>query len=159
MTGLDSLSIEVLHVPEKYPALLVVEKEGIDYIQDILVARDFLVFTEKDRKVIIKPTVKHKIDVILLNGKDFIFDVGHIAEREKAFIDLYYAVTRLEYSVSVPELSRIFNNLVRNRSLALIKMKKAAKDRGIVTEINWLVESGKLPEKVWEFMSYHIQEK
>lgn len=159
VTGLDSLSIEMLHIPEKYPTLLVVEREGIEYIQDILVSNDFFVFSEKERNIIIKPTVKHKIDVILLNGKDFIFDVGHIAEREKAFIDLYYAVTRLDYSVSVPELSRIYSNLMRTRSLAVTKMKKAAKDRGITTEINWLIESSKLPEKAWEFMSYHAQEK
>jgi hypothetical protein len=38
------------------------------------------------------------------------------------------------------------------------KMKAAAKDRGISTEINWLIEINKASEKTIEFMSYQIKE-
>jgi len=40
----------------------------------------------------------------------------------------------------------------------MVKMKAAAKDRGTVTEINWLIELKKASEKTIEFMSYQIME-
>jgi hypothetical protein len=42
-----------------------------------------IVFTEKDRKIIEKTTIKNKIDVILLKGKDFSLSVEHVAQKEK----------------------------------------------------------------------------
>lgn len=71
---------------------------------------------------------------------------------------MYYAVTRMEYGVSIPELSHIYQSLQRNNSIAIAKMKKAAKDRRIASEINWLMELNKASEKTLEFMSYQIKE-
>jgi len=71
---------------------------------------------------------------------------------------LYYAVTRMEYGISIPELSRIYRNMKRNNSIAITKIKKSAKDRGISTEINWLIEIDKASEKALEFMIYQIEE-
>jgi len=158
ITGLDSLIGEMLHMPEKYPVLLVIEEAGITEIQDILSEKELIVLTEKDRNIIEKTTIKNKIDVIILKGKDFSLSVEHVAQKEKGFVDLYYAVTRMEYGVSIPELSRIYQSLHRNNSLAITKIKNAARDRGISTEINWLIEINKASEKVLEFMSYQIKE-
>jgi hypothetical protein len=36
-------------------------------------------------------------------------------------------------------------------------MKMAAKDRGITTEINWLIGLSKASEKALEFMRYQIE--
>ena len=69
-----------------------------------------------------------------------------------------YAVTRMDYGVSIPELSRIYQSLQRNNSLSMAKIKSAARDRGISTEINWLIEINKASKKVLEFMSYQIKE-
>lgn len=82
----------------------------------------------------------------------------NISQKEKGFIDLYYVVTRMEYGVSVPELSRIYQSLQRNNSIAMAKMKAAAKDRGVSIEINWLIEMNKASEKTVEFMSYQLKE-
>jgi hypothetical protein len=38
-------------------------------------------------------------------------------------------------------------------------MKKAAKDRGIETEIEWLLDLDKIPKKAKEFMKIQLEEK
>ncbi|KJS86993.1 MAG: hypothetical protein JM58_05640 [Peptococcaceae bacterium BICA1-8] len=158
ITGLDSLIGEILHIPEKYPVLLVIENEGIKEIQEVLNEKGFIVLTEKERKIIEKTTIKNKIDIIILKGKDFSLSDEHIAQKEKGFVDLYYAVTRMDYGISIPELSRIYQSMQRNNSIAITKLKNAARDRGISTEINWPIELNKTSKKVLEFMSYQIKE-
>lgn len=160
VTGLDSLIGEILHMPEKYPVLLVVEESGIKEIQDILSEKGLIVLTEKEQSIIEKAIrgIKNQIDVIILNGKDFSLSIDHIAQKEKGFVDLYYAVTRMEYAISIPELSRIYQSMQRNKSIAMTKMKDSARDRKIFTEINWLIELSKVNPKVLEFMSYQIKE-
>ena len=156
ITGMDSLVGELLHIPEKYPVLLVVEESGMEDTRDILSDKGHIVFTEKDRSLLIKHGLKNKADAIIMRGKDFSLSSEHIAHKEQGFVDLYYAVTRMEYGVSIPELSRVYQNMQRNRSLAKAKMKKAARERGVGIEINWLMEIGKASAKTLEFMSYQI---
>ena len=72
---------------------------------------------------------------------------------------MYYAVTRLEYGVSIPELSRIYQSLLRNRAVAVQMLKNAARDRGIKTELNWLVELNRIPDKALEFIDAQIKER
>jgi len=158
ITGVDSLIGEMLHVPERYTVLLVIERAGISEIQEILSEKGFIVLTEKDQNIMEKATIKNKVDVIIFRGKDFSLSVEHVAHKEKGFVDLYYAVTRMEYGVSIQELSRIYKSMQRNNSLALKKMKTSARDRGVSTEINWMIEINKASEKVLEFMYYQIKE-
>jgi len=158
ISGLDSLVGEILHMPENYPVLIIVEETGIKEIQDVLYEKDLIVLTEKDRDILEKSFLRNKVDVILLKGRDFSLATDNISQKEKGFIDLYYAVTRMEYGVSIPELSRIYHSLQRNHSVAMAKMKSAAKDRGVSIEINWLIEMNRASEKTLEFMSYQIKE-
>ena len=158
LSGLDSLIGEMLHIPEQYPVLLVVEQEGINELQHILSENDLLVLTEKDRGIIGESSVRDKTDVFIMKGKDFSLSTDHIAQKEKGFIDLYYAVTRMEYGVSVHELYRIYQNMSRNLSLLTLKVKAAARDRGILSEVNWIIELDRLPDRSREFMSYRIKD-
>lgn len=158
ITGVDSLIGEILHMPENYPILVIIEEPGMKEIQELLSERDMIVFTEKDRAILEKAFIRNKADVILLRGKDFSLAKDNISTKEKGFIDLYYAVTRMEYGVSVQELSRIYQSLQRNNSITMAKIKAAAKDRGLVVEINWLIELNKASEKTLEFMSYQMKE-
>lgn len=158
ITGIDSLIGEILHIPENYPVLIIIEESGMMEIQELLNEREFIVLTEKDRDMLEKTILRNKVDVILLKGRDFSLATDNISQKEKGFIDLYYAVTRMEYGISVPELSRIYQSLQRNNSISMAKMKTAAKDRGIVTEIKWLMELKKVSGKTLDFMSYQIKE-
>jgi hypothetical protein len=158
ISGLDSLIGEINHIPEKYSVLLVVEDAGVQEIKEALFEKDMFVCTEKERHII---SMKYPIDVIILKGRDFKdyrLSDENIAQKEKGFVDLYYAVTRLEYEVSIQELSRIYQSLRRNQSISTIHLINAAKDRGINDEINWLVKINKLPDKTLEFMRYQIKE-
>lgn len=156
ITGIDSLIGDLLHIPEKYPVLIVIEDNGVKDIQDALVMNDLLVLTEKEQRTIGQSAMISKIDVFILKGRDFSLAVDHIAQKEKGFVDLYYAVTRMEYGISIPELSRIYQNLQRNRSIAALKIINAARDRGVNSEINWLMDLNKTPKKAREFMGYQI---
>ena len=159
ISGLDALTGEMLHMPEKYPALIVAEESGINEIQGILKDKLLMALTEKERYIIGKTINNDQVDAIIFTGKDFSLSKEHIARKEKGFVDLYYAVTRMDYGISIPELSRIYQSLRRNKTVAMEKMKISAKDRGIVREINWLIELNRLPEKVLEFMSYQLKEE
>lgn len=158
ITGMDSLVGEILHMPENYPVLVVIEESGMKEIQEVLNESDMIALTEKDRDLLEKTILRNKVDVILLKGKDFSLATDNVSQKEKGFVDLYYAVTRMEYGVSVPELSRIYQSLQRNKSISMAKIKAAAKDRGISVEINWLIELNKVSEKTIEFMSFQIKE-
>jgi hypothetical protein len=158
ITGLDSLIGDVLHIPEIYPVLIVVEDAGINEIRETLSENGYLVVIENNRSIFADTAMKNKIDVFIMKGKDFTLAVDHIAQKEKGFVDLYYAITRMEYAISVQELSRIYQSLQRNRYLAELKVKKSAKDRGIITEIGWLINLGKTPGKAKEFMGFQIKE-
>lgn len=158
ITGLDSLAGEMLHIPEKYPVILIVEESGIKEIQDALSNNGFFVLTEKNRNIIERSNLKNKINVIILKGKDFSLSSDYIAQKEKGFIDLYYAVTRIDYMLPIAELSRIYQNMQRNRSISEENIKNAAKERGIITEIKWLIQLKKMSRKTLEFMEYQIEE-
>ncbi len=157
ITGLDSLVGEIHHLPEEYPVLLVVEKDGIKELRDSIGDKGLIVLTESEKKIINRASIKEAVDVIIFKGKDFSLSVDYIAKKEKGFVDLYYAVTRMEYGISIPELSRIYSNLQRNKAIADRIIKDAAKDRGITVEVNWLIELDKASKTVLEFMQYQIE--
>ena len=78
--------------------------------------------------------------------------------KEKAFVDLYYMVTRLNYGVSIQELYRIYENMARNKVVSKLKLKESASEYKIVDEIIWLTEVGGLPNQSKEFMQRVLQE-
>lgn len=158
LTGLDSLVGEVLHVPEQYTVLIVVEEVGIDKIREALSDQGYFAVGEKDHKELGKIAMIKKIDVIILKGKNFDLASNRIAKKEKGFVDLYFAVTRLDYEVSIQELSRIYENMQRNKTITKYKMKESAKDRGISTEINWLVALDNTKPKALEFMGLQMRD-
>lgn len=66
-----------------------------------------IVLTEKGHEILQKTILKNKVDVILLKRRNFFLAIDYISHNEKGFVDLYYAITRMEYGVSVQDLSRI----------------------------------------------------
>lgn len=158
ITGLDSLAGEILHVPEQFTVLLVIEEAGMLELREVLSDKGYFVIHENEKKIIHQNVFKNKIDIVILKGKNFELSSDRIAIKEKGFIDLYFAVTRLDYEISIPELSRIYENMKRNETFTIYKMKQAAKDRGVITEINWLLELRGIKPRALEFMSYQIKE-
>ncbi|MDF2700616.1 MAG: hypothetical protein K0Q49_2175 [Haloplasmataceae bacterium] len=152
ISGIDSLAGELLHIPENYPVIVVVEKDDINNFAEILSDLGLFVITEKNKKLIEYSYIKKEIDVLILKGKRNDLSIDNIAIKEKAFIDLYYAVTRLNYPFSIQELKKTYENLNRNKSITKTKMKQAAQDLIISTEISWLLELDKFSKNTKEFM-------
>ena len=157
ITGLDALTGEVLHEPAPFTVLLVMEEAGINEMQELLSDTGYFVIQENERNLFQQNALKNKIDIVILKGKNFELAVEGIAIKEKGFIDLYFAVTRIEYGVSIDKLSRIYENMQKNESFTSYKMKQSAKDRGLITEISWLLELRGINPRVLEFMSYQIK--
>lgn len=158
VSGLDALVGEVLHVPEQYPVILEIEEDGINEISEVLNAKEFLAVKASEKELLLNLTLKSKVDVILIPSKNFTLSHENIAIKEKAFVDLYYAVTRVNYGISIQELSRIYENLNRNKMISIAKIKDAAKVVGIADEIGWLLDVKKMLPKVKEFMMHQLQE-
>ena len=118
-----------------------------------------MLLTEKNRAALKDKIIRKKADVFMIKGKDFSLAINGMAIKEKGFVDLYYAMTRFEYIVSVPGLSRIYKSMMRNEAVTVFKMKKAAKDRGIENEIEWLLDLEKIPKRAKEFMKIQLEEK
>ncbi|RHQ41053.1 hypothetical protein DWY47_16560 [Ruminococcus sp. AF25-23LB] len=55
----------------------------------------------------------HNMQVILYTTEDFQYSSEGLASIEKAFVDLYFAITRNGYPLSLQELVRIYQNLSR----------------------------------------------
>lgn len=158
VSGLDALVGEVLHVPEQYPVILEIEYDGISEISEVLNAREYFAIKVSEKELLSNLALKSKVDVILIPCKKFTLSYENIAIKEKAFVDLYYAVTRVNYGISIQELSRIYENLKRNKMISIAKIKDAAKVVGVAGEIGWLLDVEKMLPKVKEFMNYQLQE-
>ena len=158
ITGLDSLTGELLHMPEQFTVLLAADEAGMEELREALSDKGYLVVLENEKKLIRQNVLRNKLDIVILKSSNFELASGSIAIKEKGFVDLYFAVTRLNYEISIPEWSRIFENMHRNETLTTYRMKQAAKDRGISAEINWLLSLGDLKPRVLEFMRYQIME-
>ena len=156
ITGLDALVGEIHHIPEQFPTIMIVEKNGMDEIKEALNNKGYFVLSEREKDYLQNVTFRNKVQVILLKGKNFSFAMDNIANKEKAFVDLFYAVTRLDYALSVKELIRIYESMERNKSIATLVMKKAARDRGIATEIDWILDLNKMTQKAKEFFEYQL---
>jgi hypothetical protein len=155
---MDALVGEIQHIPEQFPTILIVEKNGIKEVMEALNEKGYFVLSEQEKDFFRNVTLRNKVQVIILKGRNFSFATNNIANKEKAFVDLYYAVTRLDYPISVPELLRIYESMKRNESITTLAMKKAAKDRGISTEFDWMLELHKTTPKAREVFKYQLME-
>ena len=116
ISGLDILHKYMQHVPEQYPNIVFVRKESKTEITEVLNENDYKVIEPVNLKDIYENNVYAGIEesaVLLYQTENFDDSENGLATIEKAFVDLYYAVTRNEYPLALQELVRIYENLVR----------------------------------------------
>lgn len=145
----------MLHVPEQYPVILFIEKEAKDEIKTVLKENDFevaepLQVREINEKYIY--TGQNAPWVVLYMTENFDSAADGLALLEKAFVDLYYAVTRNGYPVALQELVRIYENLTRLGNIDKKKMISVAMKRGIQYDIRFIVESKFITEAAMKFV-------
>ncbi|MFQ5452709.1 MAG: DUF6577 family protein [Candidatus Zixiibacteriota bacterium] len=154
VTGLDVLSIFMLHVPERYPALVFVDKYSLFDVLDYLRANDINAIDYS--KVRHFPGINDLVligDIVLLSiTREFSYAENGIASFEKAFVDLYYEVTRKKYPLPMQELVRIYSNMKRRIILDEKRLVKIASQRSLQRDIRFITESKYINSQAFEFV-------
>ncbi len=114
----------------------------------------------------------HNMQVILYTTEDFQYSSEGLASIEKAFADLYFAITRNGYPLSLQELVRIYQNLSRLGNIDKKKLITVASRRNIQYDIRFIVENRFITDsaielekylegknKIWITKSYFIKRK
>ena len=154
ISGMDVISKFMQHVPENYPIIVFGEKAAIGEI----------IRTLKDNKILVTEPAKlreiysdyiYKSDesiVILYPTDSFVYANDNTATTEKAFIDLFYAITRNQYPLALQELSRAYNNMIRLGAIDQKALVKASYKRSLQYDIRYIVESKYITEGAKEFV-------
>lgn len=142
ISGLDILSIFAEHIPEYFPTILYVDKNSIDETLTLLTRNNLLTTKKIDfyknyfqEYIIIYPT------------NEFDYSDNGFATFEKAFVDLYYEITRNDYPLSLQEISRIYLNIKRRTFLDTKRLIKIASRRNIHPDIRFIVENEHITDK------------
>lgn len=125
ISGLDIILNYVQHIPQHFPVILYVEKGIEDDVSSELAHNGLSGIFSKDAKKIFneKSFNALRLDFIIYRTVYFKYANDEIATYEKAFLDLYYAITRNDYPMDLYELSYIFNNAVRRGAIGLNKLQ------------------------------------
>lgn len=154
ISGLDILSIFMEHIPETYPVLLFIDKYSIDEVYETLSKNNIdVIIHKKIRDYSTLRQISSINEITLLNSTTvFTYAQRGLASFEKAFVDLYYEVTRRRYPLSLQELVRIYLNMKRRISLNTNRLIKIASRRNIHYDIRYIVENDHITEKAVEFV-------
>lgn len=155
ISGVDILQKYMQHVPEQYPVILFLEKEALEEIKSFLKGSGFEPVEAKQIEEVYKNYVFRGLDtswVVLYPTESFEFAEDGLATIERAFVDLYYAVTRNGYPVALQELVRIYKNLIRLGNIDKKRLITVAARRGISYDIRYIVESKFITEHAVKFV-------
>lgn len=155
ISGLDVLQKYMLHVPEQYPLIVFAEKGAKEEIKTTLLLNQMEVIEPaqaKERYETQNFVRREGIQIILYPTENFTYNEEGIATTEKAFVDLYYAVTRNGYPVALQELVRIYQNMVRLGNIDRKRMIAAASIRSIQYDIRYIAESKFITEQATKFV-------
>jgi len=154
ISGLDILTVFMDHVPETYPVLLFSGKSDADEVADILSKNkiDVVPYANiKDYSTIRRMSSMGEL-ALLIPTQEFTYAANGLATFEKAFVDLYYEVSRRDYPLSIQELVRIYLNMRRRMSLNKNRMVKIASRRNIQQDIRYIVEHDAITDAAMEFV-------
>lgn len=155
ISGLDVLQKYMQHVPEQYPCILFVSKSAKEEIEGILLEHDMeTVLPLQIREMHENHVLAGKLSpqVILYQTDNFEDSEEGIATIEKAFIDLYYAITRNGYPLALQELVRIYANVVRLGIIDKKRMITVASKRSLQHDIRYIAESKFITEEAHRFV-------
>lgn len=149
ISGLDILSVFAEHIPEYFPTLLFVDKYSRDDVLTLLSKNDLSATTKADYY---KNTNKEFILAYATN--EFKYSQNGLASFEKAFVDLYYEITRNDYSLPLQELARIYLNMKRRLSFDTNRLIKIASRRNIHYDVRYIVDNEYITPKANEFVKF-----
>ena len=143
------------HVPEQYPVIVFIEKIAKEEIYENLIVKGIEVIEPTQIKKRYEDAIfsgNNSMQVVLYPTENFSYSENGIATIEKAFIDLYFAVSRNGYPLSLQELARIYQNLNRLGNIDKKKMITVATKRSIQYDIRFIAESQFITSQAMEFV-------
>lgn len=156
ISGLDVLSAYLHHIPEQYPIVLFVNKHSKEEVTELCKNNNYIVLYQKQFKEQYESNVYSGVketQILTYLTENFDFSEKGIASLEKAFIDLYYSVTRNDYPISLQELARIYANLIRLGNIDSKKLITIASKRSIQYDIRYIVESKYITQEAENFVN------
>ncbi|NLN48886.1 MAG: hypothetical protein GX154_07375 [Clostridiales bacterium] len=154
ISGIDVLLKHMQHVPDSYPIMLFADKYSKDEIEDMLLKNNIHVVSSNELKTsntIVKLNTLNDI-VILYETSKFDYAANGFASNEKAFVDLYYEVTRQDFPLPLQELARIYSHMEFRGVIDKKKLIQAAYDRNTHYDIRFIVESKYISEAAYKFV-------
>lgn len=154
-SGIDILFKFMQHIPEIYPVILFVKKNAETEIMQILTKNDVSVIKANAAKDLDNDYVYSimKPQVVVYPTDSFVYIKENVATTEKAFIDLFYAITRNYYPLALEELARIYSNMLRLGALDQKAMVKMSYRRNLQHDIRYIVESKYISDGAKDFVS------
>lgn len=155
ISGLDILQKYMLHIPEQYPIIIYISKESKDELIDVLDRKSYEIIEPlklKRRYEIFRYTRQNNEIVVSYLTENFEDSKDGLATIEKAFVDLYYAVTRNGYPLALQELVRIYENLVRLGNIDKKRMITVGAKRGIQYDVRFIAEAKFITEQARKFV-------
>lgn len=155
ISGLDILAKYMQHVPEQYPVIVFIEKEAKEEIYDNLMFKGINVIEPLQIKTMYENSAlkgNTSMQVVLYVTESFKYSEEGLATVEKAFVDLYFAISRNNYPLSLQELVRIYENLSRLGNIDKKKLITVATKRNIQYDIRFIVESKFITDRAIEFV-------
>lgn len=153
ISGLDIIRGYMIHVPERYPVIAFIEQINIEEAQELL-------FNQKiDSVISFKEEAFEKFrnlpslgDIVILRPtREFDYSRERLAEPEKAFIDLYYEVTRGSYPLPLGELGRIYLNMQRRGAINEKRLSKISIRRNLHNDIRFILNYRRISKYAFQF--------
>lgn len=154
ISGIDVLLKHMQHIPESYPIMLFVDSYSKEEIEDILLSNGFITINSKElktRDTIIKLNLQNDL-VILYETEKFDYAKDGFSSNEKAFVDLYYEITRRKYPFSIQELARIYQHMEMRGVIDKKKLVQAAYDRNVHYDMRFIAESKYINEEAFKIV-------
>ena len=135
ISGMDCLNGLGVWTQGSLPIIVCTHKADAKDVQMELMRHFDLALIESEVDMLADEKTRGLIKIVILTSNDFALQKGHFAVVEKAFVDLYYAITRLEYPLPIEELPHLLSLFNMNA----FRFKKATKDRHLSSELDFLL--------------------
>ncbi len=160
ISGIDILSKYLHHIPEKYPIIIYVYKAATEEVKTTLDITKYFVTQSYSsvNQTEINSYANNRQHILLIPTESFTYSRNNLATTEKAFLDLFYEITRDKYPLALQELVRIYRNLIRNGAIDKKRLIKAAYIRNMQHDIRYIVESKYISEEAIRFVAIMKEE-
>ncbi len=139
LSGLDCLNGIAFKVDGAYPVIVCTRPHLLKDVQLLLMREFDLAITENEFDLLADESIRSRIQFVVLGTRNMKLQKEGFAFTEKAFVDLYYACTRLEYPLNISELPHVLSLISPN----VYRFKQSTKDRGLSDELNFLMSYDK----------------